>query len=348
TLAMFRDGLIERNRLAEEREEAMKRLEIARDEATAASRILQITFDHMAQGVAMFDRDGRLLAWNRQMRDLLNLPDDLLNERTTQRDLVVFLTKRGDFGPGDHDALLRSRLERLDERVLDQRTLPDGRVLEIQRNPVPGGGFVSMYTDITRRVEAQKEIELARNRLSDAIQSISDGFALWDSEDRLIAFNDRCREFLKLTTPLVLGMRFEFFARQMAERRARDTTAGQDEEAWVARQLAFHRAGHSDEELQLEDGTWLKVGSRRTQDDGVVTTLADISALKHRELELADLVARLEVARDQADEASRTKSTFLANMSHELRTPLNAIIGYSEILKEEARDQQLEEFLPDI
>ena len=348
TLAMFRDGLIERNRLAEEREEAMRRLEIARDEATAASRILQITFDHMAQGVAMFDRDGRLLAWNRQMRDLLNLPDDLLNERTTQRDLVVFLTKRGDFGPGDHDALLRSRLERLDERFLDQRTLPDGRVLEIQRNPVPGGGFVSMYTDITRRVEAQKEIELARNRLSDAIQSISDGFALWDSEDRLIAFNDRCREFLKLTTPLVLGMKFEIFARQMAERRARDATAGQDEEAWVARQLAFHRAGHSDEELQLEDGTWLKVGSRRTQDDGVVTTLADISALKHRELELADLVARLEVARDQADEASRTKSTFLANMSHELRTPLNAIIGYSEILKEEARDQQLEEFLPDI
>src|SRR5690606_30986450 len=138
------------------------------------------------------------------------------------------------------------------------------------------------------------------------------------------------------------------FARHMAERRAREATAGQDEEAWIARQLAFHRAGYSDEELQLEDGTWLKVGSRRTQDDGVVTTLADISALKHRELELADLVARLEVARDQADEASRTKSTFLANMSHELRTPLNAIIGYSEILKEEARDQQLEEFLPDI
>src|SRR5690606_11736581 len=75
---------------------------------------------------------------------------------------------------------------------------------------------------------------------------------------------------------------------------------------------------------------------------------ADISALKHRELELADLVARLEVARDQADEASRTKSAFLANMSHELRTPLNAIIGYSEILKEDARDQGLESFLPDI
>jgi len=348
TLAMFRDGLIERNRLAEEREEAMKRLEIARDEATAANRILQVTFDHMSQGVAMFDRDGKLLAWNRQMRDLLNLPDDLLNEHTTQRQIIEFLTKRGDFGPGDYEKVLQSRLAQMDEPYFGQRTLPDGRVLEIQKNPVPGGGFVSMYTDITRRVEAQKEIELARNRLSDAIQSISDGFALWDSEDRLITFNDRCREFLKLATPIVLGMKFEAFVREMAKRRAKDTSPDDDTEAWVARQLALHRSGKSDEELQLEDGTWLRIGSRRTRDDGVVTTLADISALKHRELELADLVARLEVARDQADEASRTKSAFLANMSHELRTPLNAIIGYSEILKEEAQDQGLDELLPDI
>src|SRR5690606_9258490 len=205
-----------------------------------------------------------------------------------------------------------------------------------------------MYTDITRRVEAQKAIELARNRLSDAIQSISDGFALWGGRDRLITFNDRCQEFLKLATPLVLGMTFQAFVREMSRRRARDMGSDDDTDAWIARQLALHRAGRNDEELQLEDGTWLRIGSRRTQDDGVVTTLADISALKHRELELADLVARLEVARDQADEASRTKSAFLANMSHELRTPLNAIIGYSEILKEEARDQELEELLPDI
>ncbi len=92
----------------------------------------------------------------------------------------------------------------------------------------------------------------------------------------------------------------------------------------------------------------MRVCSHRTQEGGIVTTWADISALKHRELELADLVTRLKVARDQANDASRTKSTFLANMSHELRTPLNAIIGYSEMLKEEAQDKGTEEFLPDI
>lgn len=348
TLAMFRDGLIERNRLSEEREQAVKRLEIARDEVTAANRILKVTFDHMAQGVSMFDGNGRLLAWNRQFHELLGLPDEILNENTTTESFIRFLTERGDLGPGDPDEMLRDRLKTLDQPYVGHRTLPDGRVLEIQRNPVPGGGFVTMYTDVTRHVEAKKEIVLARNRLSDAIQSISDGFALWDPEDRLITFNDRCREFLKLATPLVCGLEFGALVRDLAQRRAQDHQSSDETDAWISRQIALHRAGESDEEIQLEDGTWLRVGTRRTQEGGRVTTWADISTLKHRELELADLVARLEVARDQANEASRTKSAFLANMSHELRTPLNAIIGYSEILKEDARDNGLDDLLPDI
>ena len=63
---------------------------------------------------------------------------------------------------------------------------------------------------------------------------------------------------------------------------------------------------------------------------------------EHLGLELAErrrIEAELAVARDQALDASRAKSSFLANMSHELRTPLNAIIGYSEMLHEEAEDQ---------
>jgi signal transduction histidine kinase/DNA-binding response OmpR family regulator len=220
TLAMFRDGLIERNRLAEEREQAHRRAELARDEATAANQTLQVTFDHMAQGVAMFDRDGRLVAWNRQFGDLLSLPEAMLSPSTTYADFIRYLAGHGDLGPGDPEQHVRERMASLDKRFVGERTLPDGRVLEVRRNPVPGGGFVSMYADITH--------------------------------------------------------------------------------------------------------------------------------LKQAQAQLADLVTRLEVARDKATEASRTKSTFLANMSHELRTPLNAIIGYSEILKEEAQARGVEDFLPDI
>jgi signal transduction histidine kinase len=62
---------------------------------------------------------------------------------------------------------------------------------------------------------------------------------------------------------------------------------------------------------------------------------------------LEDTQQHLREARDAADAANGAKSTFLANMSHELRTPLNAIIGYSEMLKEQAEDLQLEDFVRD-
>ena len=347
TLALFREGLIERNRLADEREQAMARLQAARDQATEANRILQATFDHMAQGVTMFDGEHKLVAWNRQFRNLLDLPPELLDRKTTYEEFIRYLAARGDFGAVSIETQLAERLAGLDKPYVGERTRSDGTILEVRRNPVPRGGFVTMYTDITRQRHAQSQIELARNRLNDAIESISDGFALWDSADELITFNARCRQLLNIPDLLTVGAHFDTLLRGLAQSRAR-TTDTDDDAAWIARQLVIHRGEQSAEELQLADGSWLRVAAHRTQEGGIVTTLADISTLKHRELELADLVARLEIARDQAAEANRTKSAFLANMSHELRTPLNAIIGYSEILKDEAGDKGLASFLPDL
>ena len=73
----------------------------------------------------------------------------------------------------------------------------------------------------------------------------------------------------------------------------------------------------------------------------LVLAMEDITERRHVEEEV-------ENARETAEAANRTKSLFLANMSHELRTPLNAILGYSEILQEEAADQGIPEFLPDL
>ncbi len=344
-LALFRDGLIERDRLAAEREQAMVRLQAARDRATEAHRVLQATFDHMAQGVAMFDGRHMLVAWNRQFGELLRLPAELLGKETSYARLIGYLAGRGELGPGTPEEHLERRLPGLDQPYAGERTTPDGTVLEVRRSPVPGGGFVIMYADITRQKHAQAQIELARNRLSDAIESIADGFALWDGEDRLVTFNRRCQELLRVPDLLAIGAHFETLVRGLAANRP---GAGTGDDAWIAGRLALLRDGGAEDEMQLADGTWLKVAAHRTREGGIVTTLADITALKHRELELADLVARLEIARDQATEANRTKSAFLANMSHELRTPLNAIIGYSEILKEEAEDQGRAEFLPDL
>ena len=99
------------------------------------------------------------------------------------------------------------------------------------------------------------------------------------------------------------------------------------------------------------DNTWWMSTELQDLNDSV-TLLEQVTATRdalEREVERRkDAEVALLSARDDALDASRAKSTFLANMSHELRTPLNAIIGYSEMMREEAREHGHEEYLPDL
>lgn len=186
-----------------------------------------------------------------------------------------------------------------------------------------------------------REIAEARARLTDAIETISEGFSLYDADDKLVIFNSKYKNnFAAFGDIIKPGTSFETVARTAAERGNIGEADG-GLEAWLAERIAKHRAASSTHIQHRNDGRWVQVSERRTADGGVVATYADITELKQREAELA-------AARDVADEANRTKSTFLANMSHELRTPLNAIIGYSEILQEDAADKGDKEPIEDL
>jgi adenylate cyclase len=185
---------------------------------------------------------------------------------------------------------------------------------------------------LEKEAKSLREIGEARTRLTDAIETISEGFSLYDSEDKLIVCNRRYKElFPSYADVIVPGTRFEDIMRTATERGLiKDAEGGR--EAWIAERLARHHAPSETHIQHRSDGRWIQVSERKTANGGVVAIYADITEMKQREAELA-------AARDAADDANRTKSSFLANMSHELRTPLNAIIGYSEILQEDAGDK---------
>jgi signal transduction histidine kinase/DNA-binding NarL/FixJ family response regulator len=184
---------------------------------------------------------------------------------------------------------------------------------------------VALLLWVRSREAAEAERQRWRATLENAIESMSDGFVMFDAEDRLVACNTRYKDFYRISAPFIVpGARFEDIMREGAKR-GQYPQAGPDIEAYVQQMTAWHKGDNPPIERLLPDGRWVLITERRTPDGGTVGIRTDITAMKRAMDEIAE-------ARDQARAAAEAKSQFLSRMSHELRTPLNSILGFAQLL----------------
>lgn len=141
-------------------------------EITRREEELRVTFEHMGDGVVMFDADLRIAAWNRNFQQLLDVSDSFLANRPGLDDYVRLLVSRGEFGDVDMDNAVERFRIRVQEPWSAERMRPDGRVIEVRNNPVPGGGTVLIYGDVTERQKAEAEIAAARDAAEAALDKL--------------------------------------------------------------------------------------------------------------------------------------------------------------------------------
>ncbi len=273
---------------------------IADDELAVLSAML----DHLPVGISVVDRDLRVLAVNHLLIDMLNFPLKMFQTSLpTLEDLTLFNARRGEYGPGDPLQITRERmaLARRGEAHRFQRTRPNGQVLEIIGAPLPNGGFISIYTDVTEHKHTETALREQALYLRSVMDHLPQGISVFDARLRLKCWNATLLDVLNLPPEsvyqdasfddllMVPALRGEYGpgdpVEQVAQRRA------------MALQFKAHRfeRARPNGRTHLVEGRPMQADGRTV---GFVTSYTDITENKQRESALAEKTALLQTLVD--------------------------------------------------
>jgi PAS domain S-box-containing protein len=342
-------------------------------EASQVSRfnrdLLESTLENVAEGISVIDADLRLVAWNRRYAELFEYPDDLLRIGTPVETLIRYNASLGRCGPGDVEGHVAKRLAHFEHGTphVFQRIRNDGSVVEMRVNPLPGGGYVASFSDITEH----KRTEQALRESESNIRVYTDNVPV------LIAYVDRdlVYRFVNKAYEHALGLgRDEICGRRVHEVLGRESflerevhmegaLAGirQSFEVATPDEAGGRRYAEATYIPQFDDEGTVQgffalfhdiTERRRAQQDLRVSfdtleqrvqdrtrELSEVNRRLRSEIELRNRIERaLREAKGDAEAANLSKTRFLAAASHDLLQPLNAARLFTSALGQGEHD----------
>lgn len=300
--------------------------------------ILRHAIGNISQGISMYDADLRLMICNQRFMDLLDVPASLGIPGTPFEAHMRFNAQRGEYGPGDVEELVRMRVERARnvQPHVFERERPGGAVIEIAGRPLPDGGFITTYTDITERkrnelalrefnatlerkvadrTEALQEtlgdLEMTRAHLAQIVDGSPVAAFVLDRGHRVTHWNHACEKLTGVAASEILGTRNQWrpFARRERPVMADLILSSAPEEEVDRYYKCWKRSELIEGALDAEGffpqfgehGRWLYFTAAPLRDAGgqtigAIETLRDITEQRKAEADLNDRANALEKA----------------------------------------------------
>ncbi len=287
-------------------------------QAMADVSLLNSIFEHFPGGLSYFDGDLTLKMANKDFYRLLDLPEERLRTGCTFEDVIRFNAERGEYGLRDKEEQIRKRVILAKNPVSHElkRETSSGRVLDIRGIPLPSGGFLTTYLDITEREKTLTELQSKRQEsmiatdrlraardeqakthkhLISAINSMRNGFVIWGKDGRLVMANKSFRKvYADIENSLKAGLTFEDFLRKGLEAQIW-SIADEDVETWIRSHVAYRNSNQdSEREITLNNGQQLIISERKLDNGDTIVTLIDVTNHRQREAELRETKDKLE------------------------------------------------------
>ncbi|MCG7600715.1 PAS-domain containing protein [Halomonas sp. McH1-25] len=334
--------------------------------------LLQATIENINQGISVVDQNLRLVVWNQRYLELFRFPDHLIRVGAPMDKIFRYNAHNGEYGPGDPeehvDLLVENIRQGQPHRYVRYRQ--DGTVLEVQGNPMPGGGFVYTYQDITQQKRTEEALIRSENNIRIYTDNVPALIAYFDKECRYLFTNRAYEQAFGIDRNEVIGERVESVM---------SLSIARDRAPWMRLALGGERVSF---EISLDDGDggtryMLVTYTPHFGDSGAILgffalyqditerRLAEIAlketnenleervrertqalseanaALRQENRVRAEAEQALRQAKQVAEDANTSKTRFLAAASHDLLQPLNAARLFTSALSQQVDAEDL-------